>query len=102
VPAFAELIPFTTGDFYSRLLPNPEKRAPGRMGHRYRHLVSGLVWFQQWQVGIEPLFDGRHFGLNSMDYGGYNNPVVNTMIDRAKCSRQQPTPSASEPRPSNA
>ena len=32
---------------------------------------------------IEPLFDGRHFGLNSMDYGGYNNPVVNTMIDRA-------------------
>jgi len=78
-----ELIPFTTGDFYSRLLPNPENARRGAWD------IAIATWYPDWfgsnngRSVIEPLFDGRHFGLNSMDYGGYNNPIVNTMIDRA-------------------
>ncbi len=32
---------------------------------------------------IQPLFDGRTYGQNSTNYGGYNNPEVNALIDAA-------------------
>ena len=32
---------------------------------------------------IAPLFDGRQFGQNSQNYGGYQNAAVNEAIDRA-------------------
>jgi ABC-type transport system substrate-binding protein len=32
---------------------------------------------------VEPLFDGRTYGANSVDYGDYNSPMVNGLIDQA-------------------
>jgi peptide/nickel transport system substrate-binding protein len=40
---------------------------------------------------IEPLFDGRNYGPNSVDYGDYNNPVVNALIDKALAAPDQST-----------
>jgi ABC-type transport system substrate-binding protein len=45
-------------------------------------------WFPDWQGNgaqsiFSPLFDGRLYGPGSTDYGDYNDPTVNSMIDAA-------------------
>ncbi|WP_242608850.1 ABC transporter substrate-binding protein [Actinomadura formosensis] len=36
---------------------------------------------------VQPLFDGRGHGRNSANYGGYDNPEVNALIDAALTAR---------------
>jgi ABC-type transport system substrate-binding protein len=78
-----ELEPKTTGDFWGRILPNPENALRGE----WDLALSG--WIPDWFGGnngrsvIEPLFDGRYFGKNTQNYGGYSNPEVDALIDRA-------------------
>jgi peptide/nickel transport system substrate-binding protein len=78
-----ELIPTAASDFYGRLLSNPENARRG---------VWDLAldrWFPDWygenngRSVMEPLFDGRHFGQNTPNSGGYSNPDVDALIDRA-------------------
>jgi ABC-type transport system substrate-binding protein len=77
-----ELVPTTFGDLLGRLLAYPENARRGE----WDMAMDGLGTPEQGENGrlfISPLFDGRKFGQNSWNCGGYNNPEVNALIDRA-------------------
>ena len=48
-------------------------------------------WFGQnnGRSVIAPLFDGRQFGQNSQNYGGYQSSVVDEAIDRATTAARE-------------
>jgi ABC-type transport system substrate-binding protein len=77
-----KLVPSTQGDYYSRYLESPDAARRGVWD------ISEPGWVPDWygnngRAVIEPLFDGRTYGANSVDYGDYDNPAVNALIDRA-------------------
>jgi ABC-type transport system substrate-binding protein len=78
-----ELVPTTVSDMYGRLLSNPENARRGEWD------LALIGWNPDWygenngRSVIEPLFDSRHFGQNTVNYGGYSNPEVDALIDRA-------------------
>lgn len=78
----ANLTPDTNGTFYNKTLVTPEDAKAGKWD------LAGPGWVPDWygnngRTNIVPLFDGRHYGPNSTNYGGYNNPAVNKLIDQA-------------------
>ncbi|MEV4258171.1 ABC transporter substrate-binding protein, partial [Spirillospora sp. NPDC049652] len=78
----AQLTPDTNGTFYSKTLVTPSDAKAGKWD------IAGPGWVPDWygnngRTNIVPLFDGRHYGPNSTNYGGYNNPTVNKLIDQA-------------------
>jgi ABC-type transport system substrate-binding protein len=77
-----KLIPQTPADFYGKYLANPSAARRGLWD------IGEPGWVPDWygnngRAITEPLFDGRTYGPNSVDYGDYNSPVVNRLIDRA-------------------
>jgi ABC-type transport system substrate-binding protein len=78
-----DLVPTTGSDLFGRLLGNPENARRGEWD------LALVGWLPDWygenngRSVIEPLFDGRHFGQNTVNYGGYSNPEVDALIDRA-------------------
>jgi ABC-type transport system substrate-binding protein len=78
----AQLTPDTNGNFYGKTLVTPADARAGKWD------IAGPGWGPDWygnngRSGLQPIFDGRLYGLNSPDYGGYNNPKTNALIDRA-------------------
>ncbi|MFD0690391.1 ABC transporter substrate-binding protein [Actinomadura fibrosa] len=78
----ANLTPDTNGTFYNTTLVTPADARAGKWD------IAGPGWVPDWygnngRTNIVPLFDGRQYGPNSTDYGGYNDPAVNALIDRA-------------------
>ena len=77
------LYPFSSSDFFGRLLPNPQNAKRGEWD------IALGSWLPDWVGGnngrsvIGPLFDGRQLGNLSQNYGKYDNPVTNAAIDRA-------------------
>jgi ABC-type transport system substrate-binding protein len=76
------LVPVSQGDYYGKYLASPDAARRGVWD------ISEPGWVPDWygnngRAVIEPLFDGRTYGPNSVDYGDYNNPAVNALIDRA-------------------
>lgn len=77
-----ELVPATGSDFYAKYLQNPETAQRGV----WDLALAGWVpdWFgNNGRSMIQPLFDGRSIGPNSTNYGAYDNPEVNRLIDVA-------------------
>jgi ABC-type transport system substrate-binding protein len=77
-----KLVPSTQGDYYSRYLESPDAAQRGVWD------ISEPGWVPDWygnngRAIIEPLFDGRTYGPDSVDYGDYDNPAVNALIDQA-------------------
>jgi len=69
-------------DFFAKFLQNPE------MARRGAWDLGLTGWLPDWagtngRAMISPLFDGRTYGPNSMNYGAYNSPRTNAMIDSA-------------------
>lgn len=69
-------------NFYTKYLENPDATKRGAWD------VAEAGWIPDWlgnngRAVIEPLFDGRTYGPGSTDYGDYNSPVVNALIDKA-------------------
>ena len=66
----------TVGDLYGRLLPDPENAERGEWD------LALIAWTPDWfgenngRSVIPPLFDGRHLGANSTNYGRYHNRDV--------------------------
>lgn len=78
----AELDADTNGNFYGRSLVTPAKAREGAWD------IAAPGWTPDWYGNngrsiIQPLFDGRGYGQNSTDYGGYHDPKVNALIDAA-------------------
>jgi len=77
------LVPSTSGDFWGRLLPNPENARRGEWD------LAINAWIPDWfgqnngRSVIAALFDGRQLGQNSGNFGGYQSAAVNDAIDRA-------------------
>ena len=77
-----KLTPVSQGDYYGKYLNSPDAAKRGVWD------ISEPGWVPDWygnngRAVIEPLFDGRTYGPNSVDYGDYDNPAVNALIDRA-------------------
>lgn len=78
----AELSPDTGGSFYSSTIATPAKAQEGQWD------IAAPGWTPDWYGNngrsiIQPLFDGRTYGPNSTNYGGYDNSQVNGLIDSA-------------------
>jgi ABC-type transport system substrate-binding protein len=83
-----KIVPVTQGDYYGKYLNDPAAAKRGVWD------ISEPGWVPDWfgnngRAIIEPLFDGRTYGPNSTDFGDYNNPKVNALIDRALASSNQ-------------
>ncbi|WP_246178555.1 ABC transporter substrate-binding protein [Actinomadura decatromicini] len=77
-----ELTPDTGGSFYAGTIATPAKARAGEWD------IAAPGWTPDWYGNngrsiIQPLFDGRAYGQNSTNYGGYDNPRVNALIDAA-------------------
>lgn len=77
-----ELTADSGGSFYASTIATPAKAAAGEWD------IATPGWTPDWYGNngrsiIQPLFDGRSYGQNSTNYGGYNNPQVNALIDAA-------------------
>lgn len=78
----AQLTPDTNGNFYGTTLVTPSDAKAGKWD------IAAPGWGPDWfgnngRSGLQPLFDGRLYGANSPDYGGYNDPATNALIDKA-------------------
>jgi ABC-type transport system substrate-binding protein len=77
-----ELTADSGGSFYSGTLATPARAREGEWD------IAAPGWVPDWYGNngrsiIQPLFDGRAYGTNSTNYGGYDNPQVNGLIDAA-------------------
>ncbi|MGH3244401.1 MAG: ABC transporter substrate-binding protein [Spirillospora sp.] len=77
-----ELTADSGGSFYAGTIATPAKTAAGEWD------IAAPGWTPDWYGNngrsiIQPLFDGRGYGQNSTNYGGYDNPQVNALIDEA-------------------
>ncbi|WP_396451645.1 ABC transporter substrate-binding protein [Actinomadura sp.] len=77
-----ELIADSSGSFYAGTLGTPARAEAGDWD------IAAPGWVPDWYGNngrsiIQPLFDGRTYGQNSTNYGGYDNPQVNALIDAA-------------------
>ncbi|WP_433330933.1 ABC transporter substrate-binding protein [Spirillospora sp. CA-294931] len=85
-----ELQPDTGGNFYGRTITDPAQATSGTWD------IAAPGWTPDWYGNngrsiIQPLFDGRTYGPNSTNYGGYDNPQVNGSIDAALTARDTAT-----------
>ncbi|WP_433475512.1 ABC transporter substrate-binding protein [Spirillospora sp. CA-142024] len=77
-----ELTADSGGSFYAGTLGTPARARAGEWD------IAAPGWVPDWYGNngrsiIQPLFDGRTYGQNSNNYGGYDNPQVNALIDAA-------------------
>ncbi|MDL4777046.1 ABC transporter substrate-binding protein [Actinomadura xylanilytica] len=78
--------PDTNGTFYNTTLVTPADAKAGKWD------IAAPGWIPDWygnngRTNIVPLFDGRQYGPNSTDYGGYDDPQVNALIDQALAAK---------------
>lgn len=83
-----KLVPSNQGDYYGKYLESPSAAKRGVWD------ISEPGWVPDWygnngRAIIEPLFDGRTYGPNSVDYGDYDNPAVDSLIDQALSATDQ-------------
>ena len=92
------LVPVNQGDYYGKYLGSPDAARRGVWD------ITEPGWVPDWygnngRAIIEPLFDGRTYGPNSVDYGDYDSPAVNSLIDRAlRTADQQQAATAAKTR----
>ncbi len=80
-----EGFPVKASDFYGKYLSDPKAAKQGTWD------IAEPGWVPDWYGNnarsvMEPLFDGRHYGPGSTDWGDYNNDTVNKDIDTALTS----------------
>jgi ABC-type transport system substrate-binding protein len=77
-----KLVSTTPDDFYGKFL---SATAPSKEG---KWDIAGPGWVADWpgnnaRAFLVPLFDGRTCGEGSTNYGCYNSPATNKLIDQA-------------------
>ncbi len=75
-------VPLAQADFYSQFLQKIDNAKTGKWD------VAAPGWVPDWfgnngRAVISPLFDGRNWADGTSNYGGYNSPVTNGLIDKA-------------------
>lgn len=77
------LIPYSSADFWGRLLPNVENAQRGEWDLAFTGWVPDWYGTNNGRSVIVPLFDGRPLGNMSQNFGRYDSAGVNSAIDRA-------------------
>lgn len=77
-----KIVPVSQGDYYGKYLNSPSATKSGTWD------ISEPGWVADWYGNngrsfIAVLFDGRTYGPDTVDYGDYNSPAVNSLIDKA-------------------
>jgi peptide/nickel transport system substrate-binding protein len=85
-----KIVPVSQGDYYGKYLNDPKATKAGTWD------ISEPGWVPDWfgnngRSIVVPLFDGRTYGPNSTDYGDYNSPTVNALIDKALAAPDEQT-----------
>jgi len=81
-----KLVPVnSSGAYYSKYLENPTGTKAGVWD------IAEPGWIPDWmgvngRSELQPLFDGRTFGPNTVDYGDYNSSITNHYIDLAEAA----------------
>ncbi len=83
-----KIVQVSQGDYYGKYLSDVAATKRGVWD------ITEPGWVPDWAGNngrsiLEPLFDGRTYGPNSVDYGDYNNPAVNSLIDQALTATDQ-------------
>jgi ABC-type transport system substrate-binding protein len=78
----------TPDDFYGKFLSSEAASKEGKWD------IAGPGWSADWpgnnpRTYFVPLFDGRTCGEGSTNYGCYNSPITNGLIDKALASKTQ-------------
>ena len=78
-----KIVSVSQGDYYGKYLNSPAATKAGTWD------ISEPGWVADWYGNngrsfIAVLFDGRKYGPNTVDYGDYNSPAVNALIDKAE------------------
>jgi peptide/nickel transport system substrate-binding protein len=78
-----KIVSVSQGDYYGKYLNSPAATSAGTWD------ISEPGWVADWYGNngrsfIAVLFDGRKYGPNTVDYGDYNSPTVNALIDKAE------------------
>lgn len=78
-----KIVSVSQGDYYGKYLNSPAATKAGTWD------ISEPGWVADWYGNngrsfIAVLFDGRKYGPNTVDYGDYNSPTVNALIDKAE------------------
>jgi peptide/nickel transport system substrate-binding protein len=77
-----EGVPVPQADFYTQFLQKTDNATAGKWD------VAAPGWVPDWfgnngRAVISPLFDGRNWADGTSNYGAYNSPVTNGLIDKA-------------------
>lgn len=83
-----EIISVSLNDFYAKYLNDPAATESGTWD------IAEPGWVGDWygnngRTMLAVLFDGRTFGPNTVNYGGYNSPKVNALIDKALAAKTE-------------
>ncbi|MCO6007278.1 ABC transporter substrate-binding protein [Actinoallomurus purpureus] len=75
-------VPVPQADFYSQFLQKTDNTIAGKWD------VAAPGWVPDWfgnngRSVVSPLFDGRNWADGTSNYGGYDSPVTNGLIDKA-------------------
>jgi peptide/nickel transport system substrate-binding protein len=75
-------VPVPQADFYSQFLQKTDNAIAGKWD------VAAPGWVPDWfgnngRAVISPLFDGRNWADGTSNYGDYNSPATNKLIDQA-------------------
>jgi peptide/nickel transport system substrate-binding protein len=81
-----EGIPVPQADYYSQFLQKTDNAKSGKWD------VSAPGWIPDWfgnngRSVVQPLFDGRNWADGTSNYGGYDSPVTNSLIDKALAAK---------------
>jgi peptide/nickel transport system substrate-binding protein len=85
-----QIVPVSQGDYYGKYLNLPSAAKAGNWD------ITEPGWVPDWfgnngRSNLEPLFDGRNYGPGSTDWGDYNSPAFNALIDQAMTAPDQAT-----------
>ncbi|MDN3352865.1 ABC transporter substrate-binding protein [Actinomadura sp. DC4] len=77
-----EGVPVPQADFYTQFLQKTDNTTAGKWD------VAAPGWVPDWfgnngRAVISPLFDGRNWADGTSNYGDYDSPVTNGLIDKA-------------------
>jgi ABC-type transport system substrate-binding protein len=77
-----QLVPTTKNDFVVHYISDPASSQRGLWD------ITLLSWVPDWfgvngRAVLQPMTDGPNYGPNSVDYGDYNSPTTNTLVQQA-------------------
>ncbi len=85
-----QIVPVSQGDYYGKYLNLPSAAKAGNWD------ITEPGWVPDWfgnngRANLEPLFDGRNYGPGSTDWGDYDSPAFNALLDQAMTAPDQAT-----------